>query len=401
MKQQNRKEDEAHRKEMQPVYADQAATSFPKAPGVVEAMVHYLKDVGANVNRGSYESASEAEECLFDTRQMLTELFSGGDPRNTVFTPNITSSLNMILKGFLRPGDHVLTSSMEHNAVMRPLQQLKKSIGISFDRIPARRDGTLCLEEAEGLLRPETRLLVSTHASNVCGTLMPIQELGLFCERHGLFFAVDSAQTAGAIPLDLSACRIDACAFTGHKGLLGPQGVGGFLLSERMVPLMEPLISGGTGSISHTEEIPAFMPDRFEPGTLNLPGIYGLKAALTFLQSVSLSEIRKKEMELTECFLKEALEIPGLILYGKKDIEDRVSVIALNLEGMDPAYLADELDQRYGIRTRVGLHCAPAAHRSLGTYPEGCVRFSFGYFNSEEEVLRCSAALRQIAGERS
>ena len=289
---------------MNRIYLDQASTSFPKAPGVAQAMMDYLTMNGVNVNRGCYSSAYSAEEVIYETRQLLAELFHFSKCKNAIFTPNVTTSLNFILKGFLKPGDHILVSAMEHNAVMRPVVQLA-SLGISFDRIPCRTDGSMILEKVEELIRPETKAIVTLHASNVCGTRMPLDALGEICQRHQLYFVVDSAQTAGIVPINMDKMHIDALAFTGHKGLRGPQGTGGFLVSQELAEQMEPLISGGTGSVSHTEEIPDFMPDRFESGTPNLPGIYGLHEALLFLKTHSLQAINEKELSLTGYFLEQ------------------------------------------------------------------------------------------------
>lgn len=379
-----------------PIYADQAATSFPKPDCVVEAVTYYLRQVGCNVNRGGYSSALSAEEVLFDTREQLTALFRGEDCKNTIFTANVTTSLNILLKGLLRPGDHVLVSSMEHNAVMRPLVQLTRQ-GVTFDRIPCDRQGNLRLEALPGLVRPNTRAIITTHASNVCGTLLPLAQLGEFCRRHGLLFLVDSAQTAGVFPIDMEAMQIDALAFTGHKGLLGPQGIGGFLLREHLIHQIDPLLSGGTGSLSHTEEVPDFLPDRFEPGTPNLPGIYGLHAALTYLQETGMETIRRRELALTGRFLAGLKALPRVRVFGRGDLEHRAPVVSLQIAGMDPALTADRLDQVYHIQTRVGLHCAPSAHKTLGTYPTGTVRFSFGYSNTEEEIDACLNALEELS----
>ena len=286
---------------MNRIYLDQASTSFPKAPGVAQAMMDYLTMNGVNVNRGCYSSAYSAEEVIYETRQLLAELFHLSKCKNVIFTPNVTTSLNFILKGFLKPGDHILVSAMEHNAVMRPVVQLASS-GISFDRIPCRTDGSMILEKVEELIRPETKAIVTLHASNVCGTRMPLDALGEICQRHQLYFVVDSAQTAGIVPINMDKMHIDALAFTGHKGLRGPQGTGGFLVSQELAEQMEPLISGGTGSVSHTEEIPDFMPDRFESGTPNLPGIYGLHEALLFLKTHSLQAINEKELSLWQTY---------------------------------------------------------------------------------------------------
>ena len=272
---------------MHPIYLDNASTSFPKPACVPDAVYRYMTACGSNVSRGGYRSAYSAEELVFETRERLCALFHGGDARCVVFTPNITTSLNLLLKGFLHPGDHVLVSSMELNAVMRPLRQLEAA-GVMFDRVPCNPDGTMRLSEAEALVRENTKLFVCLHASNVCGTLLPIKEIGAFCLRHQLRFFLDSAQTAGVFPIDMQACHIDAVAFTGHKGLLGPQGTGGIVLREDLAQELTPLLAGGTGSMSHTEFMPEFLPDRFEPGTMNLPGLAGLHAALGFLMETGL-----------------------------------------------------------------------------------------------------------------
>ena len=284
---------------MNKIYLDQASTSFPKAPSVAQAVYDYLSGSAVNVNRGGYRAAYSVEEQIFETREQLLRLFhfTSGKGKNVIFTENITASLNVLLKGLLNPGDHVLVTAMEHNAVMRPLVQLEKH-GISFDRIPCASDGSLLLDRAAALLRPETKLVVCLHASNVCGTVMPAQEIGDFCKEHGLLFILDTAQTAGTIDIDMEKYHIDALAFTGHKGLRGPQGTGGFLIRNELATQIEPLISGGTGSASHSEKIPAFLPDRFEPGTPNIPGILGLHAALCDLEKQSMEEIRQHDSSL-------------------------------------------------------------------------------------------------------
>ena len=374
---------------MNRIYLDQASTSFPKAPGVAQAMMDYLTMNGVNVNRGCYSSAYSAEEVIYETRQLLAELFHFSKCKNVIFTPNVTTSLNFILKGFLKPGDHILVSAMEHNAVMRPVVQLASS-GISFDRIPCRTDGSMILEKVEELIRPETKAIVTLHASNVCGTRMPLDALGEICQRHQLYFVVDSAQTAGIVPINMDKMHIDALAFTGHKGLRGPQGTGGFLVSQELAEQMEPLISGGTGSVSHTEEIPDFMPDRFESGTPNLPGIYGLHEALLYLKTHSLQAINEKELSLTGYFLEQlqALDDTGrhIRIIGKKDLTDRNAVVSIQTPEIDMSQVAWQLDNEYGVMTRVGLHCAPNAHKTLGTYPAGTIRFSVGPENTKNEL---------------
>ena len=384
---------------MNRIYLDQASTSFPKAPGVAQAMMDYLTMNGVNVNRGCYSSAYSAEEVIYETRQLLAELFHFSKCKNVIFTPNVTTSLNFILKGFLKPGDHILVSAMEHNAVMRPVVQLASS-GISFDRIPCRTDGSMILEKVEELIRPETKAIVTLHASNVCGTRMPLDALGENCQRHQLYFVVDSAQTAGIVPINMDKMHIDALAFTGHKGLRGPQGTGGFLVSQELAEQMEPLISGGTGSVSHTEEIPDFMPDRFESGTPNLPGIYGLHEALLYLKTHSLQAINEKELSLTGYFLEQlqALDDTGrhIRIIGKKDLTDRNAVVSIQTPEIDMSQVAWQLDNEYGVMTRVGLHCAPNAHKTLGTYPAGTIRFSFGPENTKNELDFAIQGLKKI-----
>ena len=384
---------------MNRIYLDQASTSFPKAPGVAQAMMDYLTMNGVNVNRGCYSSAYSAEEVIYETRQLLAELFHFSKCKNVIFTPNVTTSLNFILKGFLKPGDHILVSAMEHNAVMRPVVQLASS-GISFDRIPCRTDGSMILEKVEELIRPETKAIVTLHASNVCGTRMPLDALGEICQRHQLYFVVDSAQTAGIVPINMDKMHIDALAFTGHKGLRGPQGTGGFLVSQELEEQMEPLISGGTGSVSHTEEIPDFMPDRFESGTPNLPGIYGLHEALLYLKTHSLQAINEKELSLTGYFLEQlqALDDTGrhIRIIGKKDLTNRNAVVSIQTPEIDMSQVAWQLDNEYGVMTRVGLHCAPNAHKTLGTYPAGTIRFSFGPENTKNELDFAIQGLKKI-----
>lgn len=381
------------------IYFDQASTSFPKAPEVAKAMYAYLTNLGTNVNRGCYEDAYAAEETVFNTRKLLAQLFHFPLTKNVILTGNITQSLNMLLKGLLRPGDHVLVSSMEHNAVMRPLVQLSRD-GISFDRIPCRRDGTMILEQAEAMIRPSTKAIITLHASNVCGTHMPLAELGDICRRHHLFFLADTAQTAGIFPLDMEQLHIDGLAFTGHKGLRGPQGTGGFLISGQLADQMEPLISGGTGSVSHTEEVPSFLPDRFEPGTPNLPGIFGLHAALKELTPLSMEQIRTKELSLTGYFLEKLMELDPsekhIRIIGRKDLSMRSAVVSIQTLDEDMASVAWHLDHDYHIMTRVGLHCAPNAHKTLGTYPAGTIRFSFGPQNTNNEIDFCIRALKEI-----
>ena len=386
---------------MKKIYLDQASTSYPKAPSVARAVYDYLNGSAVNVNRGGYQAAYSVEEQIFETREQLLRLFhfTSGKGKNVIFTPNITTSLNILLKGLLKSGDHVLVSSMEHNAIMRPLVQLAGN-GVTFDRIPCCEDGSLLIERAESLLRPKTRLLVCLHASNVCGTMMPVQKLSAFCQKHHLLFILDTAQTAGTVPIDMEALHLDALAFTGHKSLRGPQGIGGFLITNELAAQIEPLISGGTGSVSHTEEVPAFLPDRFEPGTPNIPGILGLHAALSDLEKTSMEESFQHEMKLTQEFIDgiQALDPfeKNIRIIGKKNTSDRCAVVSLQTLQPDMSMVAYELDSTYSIMTRVGLHCAPSAHKTFSTYPSGTIRFSFGPKNTSREVETTLDALKKI-----
>lgn len=381
----------------QTIYFDNGSTSWPKAPGVAGAMAELLENGAFNINRGTYAGAYEVEGIVLDTREQLARLFGGRDSRYAIFTPGVTYSLNYFIKGFLKKGSHVLVSGLEHNAVMRPLEQMKK-YGISYDIVPVDEEGNFSAERLEAMIQPDTRAVIVTHASNVCGTIVPIQEIGDICRRKGLFFVVDTAQSAGLITVDMEKWGIDFLAFTGHKGLLGPQGIGGFLISEKLAGQMEAYISGGTGSQSDSLLQPEGLPDKYESGTMNLPGIIGLHAALDFLEKTGIDAIYEKKMNLTEYFLKEVMEIPGVRIIGRKDTKNRVAVVSLDFQTEDNAVAAFTLEQEYGIMTRVGLHCAPVAHRSLHTFPQGTVRFAFGMNNTTEEIDCCVEGIKRIAG---
>ena len=377
------------------IYLDNASTSFPKAPRVATAMSDYITNRGININRGSYALAYDVEDIIYTTRQRLNTLFNGHDPSHVIFTQNVTMSLNIVIKGLLKAGDHVLVSSMEHNAVMRPLTQQLDN-GITFDTIPCDSTGSIKIDSIEPLIRPNTVALIINHGSNVCGTIQPIESIGSICKAYNLQFIVDAAQTAGVIPIDVKACHIDALCFTGHKGLLGPQGIGGIILTKEMAQTLPPLIAGGTGSFSHLEMMPTHMPDAFEAGTLNLPGIIGLNEGLSYIESQGMENIHNHELVLTQAFLEGLQSIDGINIVGKQNIQDRTAVVSIIIDGMDPASIAYELESTYHIMTRVGLHCAPRAHQTLGTYPEGTVRFSFGYANTHKDVEAVLSALHRI-----
>jgi cysteine desulfurase family protein len=379
-------------------YLDNAATTFPKPECVPQAMYEFMTTCGANVGRGSYASAFDIEGVVLETREALAALFGAPDARDIAFTRNVTESLNLLIKGLLCEGDHVIVSSMEHNAVMRPLVQLE-SHGVSFTRCPCDETGMLDVGALAGCLQPNTRAVVMLHASNVTGTVMPVAKVGEFCRKHGLVFILDAAQTAGVLPIDMGVMGVDAVAFTGHKGLLGPQGIGGVALTEELAHRIEPLVVGGTGSVSDQETIPRFMPDRLEAGTPNLPGIVGLHAALGWHAAQEKGAVLAHELGLTQRFLDglELLERAGHVhLCGRHDVEKRVGVVSLATPGRDEAEVATLLDEFYHISVRVGLHCAPSAHKTIGTFPTGTVRFSFGCFNSEDDVDYALRALAEL-----
>lgn len=381
---------------MNRVYLDNAATSFPKPPEVVEAVSFYMSQVGCNVNRGGYLAAYDAAGTVLETRQRLCALFGFQEPRNVIFCANVTTALNMLLKGYLHPGDHALCSSVEHNAVIRPLGQLR-SQGVAFDRVPCDKDGRLLTGQIESMLRPNTRAMVLTHASNVCGTLQPLEKAGEICHAHGIPLIVDCAQTGGTEHIDMAAMHIDALAFTGHKGLMGPQGIGGFLVTDAFAQKMTPLLSGGTGSFSDLEDMPALLPDRFEAGTPNLPGIYGLHAALGWLEQQGVEHLRALQHQRMERFLT-PLRGDGRIRI-LADIPDKTAVASLDFPKGDNAEIAFRLDSEFGVMTRCGLQCGPDSHRTIGTYPQGTVRFSFGPFLTEADVDYASEAVLKILGK--
>lgn len=381
---------------MHTVYLDNAATSFPKPPAVGARMREYVDEVGAPVNRGSYQAAQQAELVTLRLRQRLCALFGFADPSHVILTPGNTWGLNMLLLGALRPGDHVLVSAMEHNAVMRPLTQLAKR-GVAFDRIPCDAEGRLQTGRIEAMLRPNTRLVLLAHASNVSGTVQDAAAVGEICAARGIPFALDAAQTAGHIPLDFAALRLSALSVPAHKGLMGPQGIGALLLRPDFAKTLEPLVSGGTGSVSDSEDIPLYLPDRFEPGTPNLPGIYGWEAALEYLEDVTVEAVAAHDRALSARLMGGLRDVPGVSLIGPDTTEGRVGVFSLDFPGKDNAEIAARLEEEFGILTRCGLHCAPNAHRTLGTFPRGTVRLSLGWFNTEADIDRALQAVKALS----
>lgn len=366
------------------VYLDNGATSFPKAPGVVESLSNYILNVGSNVGRGAYDLSYQAENVVYETRELLCELFNFPQAENVVFTKNITESLNVLIKGLLQEGDHVIVSSMEHNAVMRPLNSLEDKI--EYSKVSCNQLGEIRAKDVEAAIKPNTKAIIMSQASNVCGTILDLERIGELSKQYKLFFIIDSAQTAGFLKIDFQKLNADAIGFTGHKGLLGPQGIGGFLINDRMAKRLGTLIEGGTGSLSDEEIQPNYMPDKFEAGTLNIPGIYGLNASLKYLLQKGVENIRQEEIYLTQFFIERLLDIDGLQLVGKKDTNNRTAIISMVFPERDQGIIAHDLSRKYHIMSRNGLHCAPSAHKTLGTFPEGTVRFSLSHFTTMEEI---------------
>ena len=377
------------------VYLDNAATSYPKAPGVASAMADYVEKVGATINRSSYAAAQEAGLVTLSLRERLCRLFNHPDPTHAVLTPGATAGLNMVIKGLLRPGDHCLVSSMEHNAVMRPLVQLERE-GVAFERIPCDAQGCLRLEALPGMIKLNTRLVVMAHGSNVCGTVQDAEAVGKICRERGVPFALDAAQTAGHIEVDFERFGLAALVVPGHKGLLGPQGIGALLLDADFARRLTPLVAGGTGSASDSEELPGWMPDRFESGTPNMPGVYGWEAALGWLENTGIETLENHEKTLSKRFLEGIYGLKNVKLYGATVHEGRTGVFSVGFLNCDNAEAAWRLEREFGILTRCGLHCAPSAHKTLGSFPEGSVRFSTGWANTEADIDEALSAIAAI-----
>ncbi|MBC7233312.1 MAG: aminotransferase class V-fold PLP-dependent enzyme [Chloroflexi bacterium] len=379
------------------IYFDNAATTWPKPPGVAEAVLNFVQHIGGSPGRSGHRLAVEANRVVYDTREALATLFGVADPLRIVFTANVTEALNLVLFGYLRPGDHVVTTSMEHNSVMRPLRYLQ-SLGVELTVVPCSSEGVLDAADVEKAIRPNTVLLAVNHASNAVGTIQPVADIGMIARQHGLLLLVDAAQTAGAYPIDMDQMHIDLLAFTGHKALFGPQGTGGLCLGERVeLDRLRPLTRGGTGSQSELEEQPDFLPDKYESGTANGVGIAGLGAGVRFVLEQGIENIRQHEQMLTERLLAGLQDIPGVCVYGTRDARRQTACVSFNIKGIEPSDVALRLDEEYAILCRPGLHCAPAAHRTIGTYPRGTVRFGLSYFNSVEEVDAAIRAVRNIA----
>ena len=396
------------------IYFDNAATSWPKPPGVAEAMTRFIDEVGANPGRAAHRQAIESGRIVYAAREAVCEIFHAPDPLRLVWCKNVTEALNLALRGLLRPGDHVVTSSMEHNSMMRPLRALEGAPerhqgaperhlgGVEVTVVECSPSGVLDPAEVEAAIRPNTRMVALNHASNVVGTLLPVAEVGAICRERDLLLLVDAAQTGGAYPVDVQADKIDLLGFTGHKSLGGPMGTGGLIVGERVDETqIDPLIRGGTGSRSEYEVQPDFLPDMCESGTPNVVGLAGLEAGVRWVLERGVQAIRAHEVTLTQALIEGLRSIPGAIVYGTLDPELQTATVSFNIDGMRPSLVGLRLDDEYGIGCRVGLHCAPTAHRTLGTFPDGTVRFGLSAFNTAEEVEIALGAVRQLAADVS
>ena len=378
------------------IYLDNAATSWPKPPEVMQAMSGFLESAGGNPGRSGHRLSIRAGRIVYEAREALAELFNASDPLRVVLMPNATYAINLALLGLLRPGDHVVTTSMEHNAVMRPLRALEQH-GVRLTIVRCAEDGSLDPLAMQRAVEPGTRLVAITQASNVVGTILPVAEVARIAHEAGALLLVDAAQSAGIMPIDIQSLGIDLLAFAGHKGLMGPPGTGGLVIGERVDEAqMEPLVRGGTGSKSEFEIQPDFLPDRYESGTPNGVGIAGLGAGVRFVRGYGLEAIRVHETELTRLLLEGLSSIPGVTVYGPADPERRMAVVSFTADERQVSELGMRLDDEYGILCRVGLHCAPAAHRTMGTFPQGTVRFAPSLFTTVQEVKAALEAVERI-----
>jgi cysteine desulfurase family protein len=380
------------------VYLDNAATSWPKPPEVLQAMADFFRYAGGNPGRAGHRLSIEAGRIVYEAREALAELFDVRDPMRIVFAANATQAINTVLRGLVSRGDRVVTTGIEHNAVMRPLRELARR-GVRLTVVPCASDGTLDPSDIGKALRANTRLVVVNHASNVSGTISPIGEVAAVARQHGALLLVDAAQTAGTLPISMRQLGVDFLAFTGHKGLYGPQGTGGLVLGDGVKPdWLDPLVRGGTGSNSEYEEQPHFLPDRFESGTVNGPGIAGLGAGVRFVLARGVEAIRRHEAALTAQLLDGLESIPGVTVYGPREAARQTAVVSFRAEGLSSTEIGFRLDDEHGILCRAGLHCAPALHQTIGTFPDGTVRLAPGVFTALADIRAAVAAIREVVG---
>ena len=378
------------------IYLDNAATSWPKPDVMLNAMQHYSTEVGANAGRSAHRLASKAEQIRFEAREALAKLFNIKNPLRVIFTLNATHALNLVFFGLLKAGDHVVTTSMEHNSVLRPLNALaEKDITVSF--LPCNQDGTVQVEEIKKTICSETRLVVVNQASNICGTIQPLNEISKAAKASNALFLVDAAQTAGTVALDMGAEGIDLLVFSGHKGLLGPTGTGGLIIGENVdTRELRPFIFGGTGSLSQETRQPETLPDKYESGTGKLIGIAGLGACVRWILQKGVANIRDHELQLTRRLLEGLSNMANTKVYGTGDANRQTATVSFNIKGKSPSEIGLLLDEEFQIMCRVGLHCAPAAHRTMGTFPDGTIRFGLGIFNKKLEVEKALEAVSKL-----
>lgn len=375
------------------IYLDNAATTMHKPKEVIEAVVNAMGSLG-NAGRGVNTASLGAARVIYETRERLAELFGAEDPKQIAFTCNSTESLNIAIRGLLNPGDHVITTVLEHNSVLRPLYDLQEK-GLDVTYLSCDEKGRICYEDFEKEIRPETKAIITTHGSNLIGNLLDIGRIGKIAHDHGILYIVDASQTAGVFPIDVKAMNVDVLCFTGHKGLLGPQGTGGIYVREGLT--VRPLKAGGSGVQTYNRHHPSEMPTALEAGTLNGHGIAGLNAALKYIEHVGLDTIRKTEQDWMWMFYNGVKDIPGVRVYGDFDVDERCPIVTLNIGDYDSAEVSDELLTTYDISTRSGGHCAPLLHQALGTVEQGSVRFSFSHFNTEEEIQTAIRAVEELA----
>jgi len=385
---------------METIYFDNAATSWPKPEAMIKAMADFNAHVGANPGRSGHRLSVEASRIIFNARETIASLLGAGDPHTVIFTRNATEGINTIVRGLLKPGNHVITSAMEHNSVMRPLRALEAE-GIELSIVQCSGTGDIVTDDVIAMIRKNTRMIIITHASNVTGTIMPVAEIAEMAHAKGVLVCVDAAQSAGSLPINVLKDNIDILVFTGHKSLNGPQGTGGFYIRKGLENLVSPLERGGTGSRSEFEEHPDFMPDRFESGTPNTIGIAGLGAGAAHVAAIGIDTIRKHEISVTELFLDGISSIKGIKIYGDMNPQRRTALVSFTIEGLSPSEISFELDERFNIMSRPGLHCAPSAHRTIGTFSDGTVRFSFGIFTTEEEIMTAINAIETLSLEHN
>lgn len=377
------------------IYFDNAATTLQKPACVTRAVLAAMTTFG-NPGRGVHEPAMAASRAIYDARCALARLFHGENPARIAFTANATQALNTAIKGILNPGDHVITTAMEHNSVLRPLYELEER-GVELTILPADKQGRIAYEDFENAIRDNTRAIFCTHGSNLTGNLLDIGKIGAIAKAHGLLFVVDASQTAGVIPIDVEKMNIDILCFTGHKGLLGPQGTGGLYVREGVA--VRPLLTGGSGVQSHSKTHPIQMPTALEAGTLNAHGLAGLNAGVGYLLEIGVDRIRQIELDLMWAFYEGVKTIPGITVYGDFSGRERCPIVSLNVRDYDSSQVSDALFSEFGIATRPGAHCAPLMHEALGTHRRGAVRFSFSHYNTMEEIKTAVSALREIARE--